>query len=223
MVVVGVRFIKKDYMIHVQVKERSFFANISDGANWKKLENFDYYNHLQAYIRKHIDYGHPESINFDDVIAPTDHVVTGIRFRFAEDSFENPKFKSGSIQLQIRVTPFDYAKGLVNVEKTHWMAPKEVPIRFPKTLENAMLPTESPGNIVDSMPNQYVRFRSSDLVEDAGQSTVPFFDAQDVEGKPEFPLGGVGLVHRGWKNYGGFLAFRIFDVNLSELFKDKSK
>ncbi|CAD6233945.1 GSCOCG00007422001-RA-CDS [Cotesia congregata] len=233
MVVVGVRFVKKDYMIHVQVKERQFFANISDSADWKKLENFDYYDDLKAYVRKHnsvnhmlyegADYGHPEFINFDDVIAPANHVITGVRFRFAEDSFEEPRFKSGSIQLQIRVTPFDYAKGLVNIEKTRWIAPKEVPMRFRKTLGNAMLPTKSPGNVVDSMPNESVRFRPSNLIEDAGQSTVPFFDAQDVEGKPEFPLGGVGLVHRGWKNYGGFLAFRIFDINLSELFKDKSE
>lgn len=69
--------------------------------------------------------------------------------------------------------------------------------------------------MVTSKTNQFIRFRASDLKKDAGQSTVPFFDAQDVDGDPEFPLGGVGIIHRGREGYGGFLAFRIYDLDFS--------
>lgn len=84
------------------------------------------------------------------------------------------------------------------------------------------MPTKSPFNVIDSKTNQYVEFQTSDLVKDAGQSTIPFFDAQDVEGEIEFPLGGIGLMHRGHEGYGGFLAFRIYDMNLSKFFQERS-
>lgn len=59
------------------------------------------------------------------------------------------------------------------------------------------------------------------MKKDAGQSTVPFFDSLEAEGYPEFPLGGVGIMHRGREGFGGFLTFRIFDLNISKYFNDK--
>lgn len=88
-------------------------------------------------------------------------------------------------------------------------------------INDSDLPTKSPKNVIDSNPNQYIKFYVSDLRKDGGQSTIPFFDAQNVEGTPEFPLGGVGVVHRGHKGYGGFVALRIHDLNLSNYFNDK--
>lgn len=58
------------------------------------------------------------------------------------------------------------------------------------------------------------------MTKDAGQTTVPFFDGQDVEGDPEFPLGGVGVIYRKRKGYGGFLAFRIFMPIFGQNFKN---
>lgn len=62
-------------------------------------------------------------MNLDDLIAPEGYVVTGVRFKPAEMFFEKVYvMKTGSIQLQIRVTPFDFTKGvLVNKNKTHWI------------------------------------------------------------------------------------------------------
>lgn len=84
------------------------------------------------------------------------------------------------------------------------------------------LPTKSSVPMIDSNPIKFVRFRASDLKKDAGQSTVPFFDAQNVEGFPEFPLGGVGTIHRGHEGSGGFIAFKIYDMKLSKYFNEKS-
>ncbi|KAH0564624.1 hypothetical protein KQX54_013182 [Cotesia glomerata] len=80
-------------------------------------------------------------------------------------------------------------------------------------------PTKSSKNVIDSKANQFIKFRASDLKKDAGQSTVPFFDALEAEGNPNFPLGGIGIIHRGQKGFGGFLGFKIFELDLSKYFK----
>lgn len=38
---------------------------------------------------------------------------------------------------------------------------------------------------------------------------IPFLDSQDLESKPQSPLGGLGLIYKGRTGYGGFLAFRL--------------
>lgn len=84
-------------------------------------------------------------------------------------------------------------------------------------LEEPDEPTKSLKNLPDSGPNQFIRFRRTDFRKNAGQSIVPFFDGQMIGRSEPPPLGGIGVYHRGCKGFGGFLAFRIFDANLSRL------
>lgn len=70
-----------------------------------------------------------------------------------------------------------------------------------------------PINLPNSVNGQYVEFLSSDIRDDVGQATFPFFDSTIVMGTPNFPLGGIGLYHRG--NKGGFVAFKIMGLNLT--------
>ncbi|XP_057321479.1 uncharacterized protein LOC130665191 [Microplitis mediator] len=228
----GVRFVRQDYMIHVQIKESRLGQigyNLYDP--WKKLEDFDYDQKTEKYFIKNlngsktltmgIDYGHPEVMNFDDLIAPEGFVVTGVRFRFARDSLDLPGLKSNPVELQIRVSPFDYMeKKIINHDQTHWMSPEQKHERDELILNDPDIPTKSSENLIDSSEGQFIRFRASDLRKDAGQSTVPFFDAIEAEGYPGFPLGGIGIIHRGRKGFGGYLAFKILDLDLSHYFKD---
>ncbi|XP_008559058.2 uncharacterized protein LOC103579442 [Microplitis demolitor] len=233
MVVVGVRFAKKDNVIHVQIKEGKVnpYGRINK-SRWKEVEDFyrvypdKYYVKIDdLYVKKlklGVDFGKPEIVNFDDLIASEGYVVTGVRFRFAGDSFIKPKLDNGAIQLQIRITPLDFMGGkLINHDQTHWIVPEHKELREELVLNDPDKPSKSPGNTIISKTDRFVRFRASDLKKDAGQSTVPFFDAQDVDGAPEFPLGGVGIIHRGREGYGGFLAFRIFDCNISKYFENR--
>ncbi|XP_057333030.1 uncharacterized protein LOC130672448 [Microplitis mediator] len=233
LVVVGVRFIKKDHMIQVQIKEGKLKPRrFKDHGVWKESEKIVYDEEnkmfmvtnndgIMSQMQLGNDYALPETINFDDLIAPEGFVVTGVRFRFAGDSLDFPKLTTGAIELQVRVTPFDYVSGtLINHNQTHWIAPKYNDTREELILTDPDVPTKSPTNTITSKTNQFIRFRASDLKKDAGQSTVPFFDAQDVDRFSDFPLGGVGIIHRGREGYGGFLAFRIYDLNLSNLLID---
>ncbi|XP_074112286.1 uncharacterized protein LOC141535991 [Cotesia typhae] len=150
-VVVGIRFAKKDFMIHVQIKERQLRRRrLNDSGTWKELESFDV------------------------------NEQTG-KFFFINNNTESPL--------------------------------KNLNLPYPDD------PTKSSENAIDSKTNQFIKFRASDLKKDAGQSTVPFFDALEAEGDPNFPLGGIGIIHRGQKGFGGFLAFKIFELDLSQYFK----
>ncbi|XP_057333029.1 uncharacterized protein LOC130672447 [Microplitis mediator] len=241
-VVTGVRFVKKDRMIHVQIKKGKLKPqNVVGESSWKDLENFVHENdtgkiyvqnsqNISTECKLGTDYGHVSALNFDDVFAHEGFVVSGVRFRLANNYDDYSPPTKDPIELQIRVTPFDYISGkLIDHDKTHWVSPKiEVEmssqynfVRKLLVLNNPDNPTKSPGNVIDSSEDQFIQFRASDLKKDAGQSTVPFFDAQDVEGAPEFPLGGVGIIHRGREGYGGFLAFRIFDCNLYKYFQNR--
>ncbi|XP_044596781.1 uncharacterized protein LOC123273448 [Cotesia glomerata] len=232
-IVVGVRFVKKDFMIHIQIKERPLRRRwLNDSGSWKELENFDVNeqtgrfvlinNNTESPLFVGIDYGHPKIINFDDLIAPKGFVVTGVRLGFVEHTLDYRKFKTKPIELQIRVTPFDYTQGqLIDLHKTYWIAPEHQSHNNRKNLNlpHPDDPTKSSKNVIDSKANQFIKFRASDLKKDAGQSTVPFFDALEAEGNPNFPLGGIGIIHRGQKGFGGFLGFKIFELDLSKYFK----
>ncbi|XP_074106584.1 uncharacterized protein LOC141532239 isoform X2 [Cotesia typhae] len=224
MVVMGVRFVRQDYMIHVQIKEGRLGLTKFNGYDpWKPLEDIGYDESTQKFFIKDgnntpmqlgLDYWHPESINLDDLVAPLGYAVTGVRFRLAEDSPDH-QLKFDSIELQIRVSPMDFLSGRIldDDERTYWISPEHKDQRRTELiLSEPDLPTKSTKNLFDSSKGQFVKFQKSDLKKDAGQSTVPFFDAMEVEGAPGFPVGGVGIVHRGKKGFGGYIKPSL-DIN----------
>ncbi|XP_057333031.1 uncharacterized protein LOC130672449 [Microplitis mediator] len=234
MVVVGVRFIEKGKLIHVQIKERKLKPISSDDrGSWKELEDIYQSDNTGKFVIKNenssivelkpiVDYGEAKLMDCNDFIAPTGYVVTGVKLGFSRLFLNTLSVNTESIQLRVRVTPFDYNKGiLINKNQTHWINDSNWFLRRQLFIRNPDLPTKSPKNVIDSNPNEFVRFRVSDLRKDGGQSTIPFFDAQNVEGAPEFPLGGVGVVHRGHEGYGGFVALRIHDLKLYNYFNDE--
>lgn len=136
-VVTGVRFVKKDRMIHVQIKRGKLKSqNVRDESSWKNLENFFYEKstgrpyvqnsqNISTVCKLGTDYGDAKILILDDVHAPEGFVVTGVRFRFANNFGDYSPPTTGPIQLQIRVTPFDYISGkLIDHNKTHWVSPK---------------------------------------------------------------------------------------------------
>lgn len=73
------------------------------------------------------------------------------------------------------------------------------------------MPTKSNfTNFPDSHADQYLKFTTSSETNDGGQTTIPFIDTQELATKPPVPLAGVGVIHKGQKGFGGFLAFKIY-------------
>lgn len=137
----GVRFVRQDYMIHVQIKEGRLGLTKFNGYDpWKPLEDIGYDKSTQKFFIKNgsntplqlgLDYWHPETINLDDLVAPRGYAVTGVRFRLAEDSPDR-QLKFGSIELQIRVSPMDYVNRRIldDDERTYWISPEREDQRF---------------------------------------------------------------------------------------------
>ncbi|XP_057325759.1 uncharacterized protein LOC130667878 [Microplitis mediator] len=226
-VVVGVKFIKKDGMIHIQIKESKLLPDGKvdmNNASWKPLGNHSNLDEFAANLdhKKDFngliagrDFGYSDKLNLDDVVVAEDYVITGVRFRFAGDSLENPMLTDGPIELQIKVTLFNYDVGEL-YDVSSWVTPKNQAHRNELKLERPDDPVRSPKNYPNLDDNLFVRFTLSDMKKDASQTVVPFFDARPVENKLPFPLRGIGLFHRGNEGYGGFISFKIFIVNPSQ-------
>lgn len=69
----------------------------------------------------------------------------------------------------------------------------------------------------DSVENQFIAIRTTDLVKDAGQTTIPYFDLLEVTTNPSIPLTGIELFHKGKSDgtSGGYVALKIYPMNLT--------
>ncbi|XP_044576677.1 uncharacterized protein LOC123259921 isoform X3 [Cotesia glomerata] len=231
-VVVDVKFVKKDNMIHMQILEGEVqpYGQIVN-ESWKELDKL-YYDESSKHFynndrlggkiiyQRGTDYASPDIMNLNDVMAPEKHVITGVRFRFTEDLVNNSTQKQSPIELQIRVTSLDFLRGkLINLDQSSWISPKEKLLKNELILENPDNPKYVKSNTDPTITsNKFVRFRASDLKKDAGQSTVPFFRGRNTELIDKFLLGGLGLIHRGHPGSGGHLDIKIFDFDMSPYF-----
>ncbi|CAD6237991.1 GSCOCG00008365001-RA-CDS, partial [Cotesia congregata] len=182
MIVVGVRFMKKNNMIHVQIKEAELKPlGLTEKSEWKELEIFNYNetigsffvkndNGTQTFLKENVDYGFPDQIRLEDVRAPDSFVITGVAFQFFEVPSSQESY-SGSLQLRIRVTPFDYFEGrLINDNQTKWLSTECDAWRYDSELDLGYpdLLTKSPKNNIYWTNGGYVKFQNSDMIKDAG-------------------------------------------------------
>jgi hypothetical protein len=179
-------------------------VNVSS-IRWRPIND---YTLLDRGIRDGIDYHtvkwDTREMDLDDLLAPASQVVTGVRFRVV----------GTHLNLEIRNTEMDFATGFLNDRTSHWVSndntdaslERRTEVKLPK----ADIPISNPQNLPDSINNQYVQFSHSDIDADAAQSTIPFFDAQEVVAIPPVALSGVGIYHKGRTLSGGFVAPKIF-------------
>jgi hypothetical protein len=80
-------------------------------------------------------------------------------------------------------------------------------------------PTLSPEpSLPQSSTNQFVSVQASSTKKDAGQTPVPFFDTQKViESNNISLIRGLGIFYKGRPGYGGFLAFRLISMPLTDM------
>lgn len=86
-------------------------------------------------------------------------------------------------------------------------------------MEGLDVPTKSKNTKPNSEDRNYLRFTMSDKFKDFGQTTVPFIDIQPVETSPPSPLSGIGLFFKNEPGYGGFLAFKLMTLNMTDVIK----
>lgn len=219
-VVTGVRFVKENRTVHIQIQQAQAlpqgFVNEST-VEWLPVVpvQLDPRSSLEdgpGYATLSYD---ERSMDLDDLRAPDNHVVTGIRFR---------KF-GGHLNLEMQTAPIDYATGLVDADKVIWTGNDNTPASETKPRKKLELvsPDVSPSCYAlsrpDSQPNGYVDFQPTSLEKDIAQTTVPFLDATDVSPNTPSWLTGVGVFHRGHADCGGYLGFRLSTYNFASNLK----
>ncbi|RZC38220.1 uncharacterized protein BDFB_003195 [Asbolus verrucosus] len=218
MVVTGLRFVKHNRIIHLQIQEGKLLprGNIDlTTIHWVPVEE---YKITDRNVFNSQDYHtltwEKRVIDLDDLVADDGYLVTGVRF----------KMIGSHLNFEIMTTPFDFETGqLIDPESKSLY--KDNPntdssLHKPRTrvrLINPDIPTRSPSpSLPDSKTDQYVEFTNTDLDRDAAQTTVPFFDAQPVESLQPVPLSGAGIFHKGQKNFGGFVAPKLITYDFSK-------
>ncbi|KAL9877999.1 chemokine-like protein orion isoform 1-T1 [Glossina fuscipes fuscipes] len=216
-VVTGLRFTKQNRVFHLQIQEGELSPRgviNKTSLAWKPVENYTLYekgvhNNRDYYT---LSYG-ARSIDLDDILTD-DHtfVVTGVRFRVM----------GAHLNLEARLTEFNFETGkLVRPESnSFWKSNDNTDVsgdrRAKIVLNEPDMPTRTKAkSIPDSRHNQYIEFGPSSMRKDAGQSTVPFIDTQDVVSYPSVPLAGIGIYHKGRPGYGGFLAPKLLTYDFT--------
>ncbi|KAK0174921.1 hypothetical protein PV327_010628 [Microctonus hyperodae] len=180
-------------------------------------------DHTFIYKKQHMIY-------LDDLYAGSNYVVTGVRFNHADpNNIDDDGWNLSAVQLEIYVTEFDFDSGILNddFDSSRWITPQDMAsisseynternIIFVKNNEN---PTKSKINLPASKPNDGIRFNPSNRWTDVGQSTIPFFDAQPVDGPVSVPLSGIGLFFKGPSGFGGYLALKTISFDFTNELK----
>ncbi|XP_057340672.1 uncharacterized protein LOC130677817 [Microplitis mediator] len=238
MVVTGLRFELKDNFVHVQIEQgklKKLGQIDKDSVSWVELEDFVYLDDVsgggfakiddgkEIRMEEHKDFSFvrygQRDFNLDDIYArEKGYTVTGVRFN------RDPKNEK-AIQLEVHITPANFSEGLLvptEDNPSKWLTPEDMPGRdyppfTPRTefdLTNREDASKFKDNFPDIQDNSRVWFTVSNKWQEIGESTIPFFDRQLVSAHPKVALDGIGVYHRGNKNSGGFLSFKIFTFDL---------
>uniref|UniRef100_A0AAR5PBK7 Uncharacterized protein n=1 Tax=Dendroctonus ponderosae TaxID=77166 RepID=A0AAR5PBK7_DENPD len=215
-IITGLRFVKKNRVIHLQIQEGELLPRLGINASsvaWKPVEDYkitdrkifngqDY--HTLTWEKRRID--------LDDLEADDGHVLTGVRFK-----------EIGShLNFEIYTTRFNFETGKLTPELSKWLDNPNTDVSQPKPrtkirLNHPDIPTRSVNpSIPTSHSDQYIEFTHTDIDRDAAQTTVPYLDAQKLESLEPVPLSGAGIFHKGRDFFGGFLAPKIFTYDVTK-------
>ncbi|CAH0751220.1 unnamed protein product [Diatraea saccharalis] len=212
-VVTGLRIVKSGRVFHLQISEGTLGERgVITPGDWVPVQKFDPDDpgttlgtdyHKLTYEKRAID--------LDELDSPAGHVLTGVKFTLV----------GAHLHFEIRATPFNYATGRLSPERSYWIGNDNTDVadmpRKRLELYRPDIPTRSHTPLsVDSTHDQYVEFTHTDLEADAAQSAVPFIDIQPVSPmKGGGLLSGAGIIHRGIKGSGGFIAVKLFTYDYS--------
>ncbi|XP_028134328.2 uncharacterized protein LOC114329429 isoform X1 [Diabrotica virgifera virgifera] len=215
-VVTGMRFVKRNRMIHIQIQQGVLlpYGYINqDSVHWKPVDDFsiqswgavegeDY--HMMRYLKS--------TMNLDQLEVPNRNcVITGAGLVLNNKN---------EIKLQIQVTPFNLTSGKLDMVKStnidmgdDYNRRGKIPIISPD------IPTKSPKSTEYSQGlSTSIEFTHTDLDKDAGQTTVPFIDIQPVYSDVAVPLQSAGLYYKGMLGYGGFVGINLHTYDYSNLY-----
>ncbi|XP_060650928.1 uncharacterized protein LOC132787692 [Drosophila nasuta] len=218
-VVTGVRFVKKNRVFHIQIQQGQLLPRGAINESTLEWVPVDDYKINDANITEGVDYYamsyENRRINLDETIFEHDRIfiVTGVRFHVFKNYlglkvyFSRHNFVDGKVrgykeedEKYIDLTMmYEYNPGFQSEELN---------------IDNLDLPTSSKENSQPLSKNkQYLKFVNTGLEADAGQTTIPFIDIQDVVSNPPVPLAGLGIYYKSSPGSGGFVAPKVISFD----------
>ncbi|KAI9565211.1 hypothetical protein GHT06_008993 [Daphnia sinensis] len=217
--VTGVRFVKKDRVLHIQIQEGEALPQGSVNETtlqWQPITPITIPSSQQETAADGLGYAtlryEERALDLDDLVAPKGHVITGLRFRKL----------GGHLNLEAQASPIDFMTGSIDSERAIWLSNDNTPATEtnPRTKVSLLSPDVSTRSHIPSVPDsasdQFIEFQVTSLEKDVSQTTVPFIEATPVAPEPPVWLTGIGIYHKGQPGYGGYVAFRIATLNFSD-------
>ncbi|KAG8037811.1 hypothetical protein G9C98_006022 [Cotesia typhae] len=189
-----------------------------NSASWQPVNN---YTIRDRGVNNGVDYHtlswEKRAVDLDDLTAPDEHILTGVRFRMV----------GSHLNFEVRITPFNFTSGLLikPFEKSQWTGNLNTEVsngnseqkRRELVISNPDVPIRiRQPSLPDSLSNQFLNFGPTDLDKDAAQSTIPFLDTQPVITNPPFPLAGAGIYHKGRSGSGGYIALKAITYDFKD-------
>ncbi|XP_070072687.1 uncharacterized protein [Drosophila takahashii] len=209
-VVTGLRFVKHNRVLHLQIQEGELLPQgiIDASVKWKPVDKFEV---SDENVKKDVDFHmlsfEKRFIDLDEVKVENQYVVTGLRFRVV----------GTHLNLEAQFSKFNFESGqlIEPTKNSFWKSGGSDQPRKQLHLKNPNVSTRSNSSVPLSSDNQYIEFTNTGFKEDAAQSTVPFIDIQDVTSDPPVPLSGIGIYYKGLDGNGGFLAPKLITYDFS--------
>ncbi|XP_044020397.1 uncharacterized protein LOC122860581 [Aphidius gifuensis] len=228
-VATGARIVAQDRMIHIQLREARLLPNggiDKESERWIPLPTFKYRknfpnvaiyaNGTKYQLKENIDFGpihnhHDKEICLQKIISDEELLLTDVRFDY---DFNTADFGK-RFRLKAKYVGFNYRNGTI----THKMERKGPSCKdLPELiLNNPDDPLKFNTHPHDSKENQFITIRASDLIKDASQTTIPFFDLLEIAPKTSVPLNGIELFHKGQIDgtSGGYISLKLYPLNLT--------
>lgn len=213
-IVVGVRFVKKNRVVHLEIEQATALSegNINPSSReWIEAAELDVSNATQKELGYFKTMTYEErALDMDHILAPNGYVITGVRLRNL----------GGHLNMEVRVTPIRFSSGQLISERTVWIGNDNTPASLPKRTQQEIISPDIPTKYmgmskIDSQTNQFILFGATSALKDVSQTTVPYIDSQYVSPKVGSWLSGVGLYHKGAIGYGGYVGAMVTTYDLS--------
>ncbi|KAF7987358.1 hypothetical protein HCN44_003120 [Aphidius gifuensis] len=230
-VVVGARMIVQNNILHPQVREAKIDKNYKiakDGPDrWIKITNIEdavrgsrlhsntsRFHEFEDYIawKENLT-----GFNFDEITLDYGRVVTGLKFGMSEMKEDE---NINRIQIEVQSSEYNHETGQLVKDSEKWHRPNS---KHPKFLAtgNKVSTMTNEKTIIDSNTDQWAHLEVSHDRSDAGQTTVPLFDAQTIESIDKSPFGGMGFHHRSSNDkFSGFFALTGYSIDYYQFFKE---
>nr|UEP64330.1 teratocyte uncharacterized IV [Cotesia flavipes] len=213
-VIVGVRFVVKNGIITLEIKQGTMVNGAVDQKTVFWNTSFGFVDEPPDVVRLDC---HVKTFNLDTIELPKGQFLTGVKFEVLTNNH---------ITLVIRgSTMYDDNKVFTSVHDEWHYPPAESAnnVRHNFKLEDFKNPAESTlmNNELSRSGQNYVRLTGavySRLFNNF--AVIPFIDSRAVVSSPPAPFGGLGIFYKGQPGYGGFIALKYilskYNLNVDE-------